>query len=453
MVQSNPQLENLLQPRLTKYIPHEPTAKQCAFLLLDDVLDAFYGGAAGGGKSDALLMAALQYVDMPNYNALLIRDTYTNLAMPEALMDRADEWLYHTDAKWNAENKQWRFPSGATVGFGYLDGPRDHLKYKGAEFQFIGLDEASDLRWEQALYLFSRLRRTKSRKGQTRNKELRNLVPLRFRAASNPGGISHEKLKTRYIDADKKDHKKIFIPAGLDDNPHLDVESYNEALDQLDPVTREQLKNGNWDIRNKGRLFDRAWFEIVDVPPKETRLLRYWDLASTEPHKRNPDPDYTTAVKLSVDAFGIYYVEEVRRFQSTPKKVEKDVLQTAQLDGKEVPIHMEQEPGSSGVNTIDHYLRYILPGYSFYGDKKTGSKYDRARPVSAQAEAGNIKVVKGRWNADFFNELELFPDGINDDQVDALSGAFDKLALGLMPGIRMLGSRKKLTKHEYERCK
>jgi len=105
------------------------------------------------------------------------------------------------------------------------------------------------------------------------------------------------------------------------------------------------------------------------------------------------------------------------------------------------------------VNTIDHYLRYILPGYSFYGDKKTGSKYDRARPVSAQAEAGNIKVVKGRWNADFFNELELFPDGINDDQVDALSGAFDKLALGLMPGIRMLGSRKKLTKHEYERCK
>jgi len=346
-VQSNPQLENLLQPRLTKYIPHEPTAKQCAFLLLDDVLDAFYGGAAGGGKSDALLMAALQYVDMPNYNALLIRDTYTNLAMPEALMDRADEWLYHTDAKWNAENKQWRFPSGATVGFGYLDGPRDHLKYKGAEFQFIGLDEASDLRWEQALYLFSRLRRTKSRKGQTRNKELRNLVPLRFRAASNPGGISHEKLKTRYIDADKKDHKKIFIPAGLDDNPHLDVESYNEALDQLDPVTREQLKNGNWDIRNKGRLFDRAWFEIVDVPPKETRLLRYWDLASTEPHKRNPDPDYTTAVKLSVDAFGIYYVEEVRRFQSTPKKVEKDVLQTAQLDGKEVPIHMEQEPGSS----------------------------------------------------------------------------------------------------------
>jgi len=449
-VSLNPSLEKLLQPRLTKYIPHKPTAKQSAFLLLDSYLDAFYGGAAGGGKSDALLMAALQYVDFPNYNALLIRDTYTNLAMPEALMDRADEWLYHTDASWNSENKQWRFPSGATVSFGYLDGPRDHLKYKGAEFQFIGIDEASDLRWEQVLYLFSRLRRT--RKKTVGDDNLISLVPLRFRAASNPGGLSHEKLKERYIDPETKDIKKIFIPAGLDDNPYLDVESYHESLNELDPVIREQLKNGNWDIRNKGRLFDRAWFEIVETAPVAVNTIRYWDLASTEPHKKNPDPDWTTGLRLSMDVSGTYYIEEVRRFQHTPKNVEQNVLQTAQLDGIAVPIHMEQEPGSSGVNTIDHYLRYILNGYAFYGDKKTGSKYDRARPVSAQAEAGNIKVVRGAWNKKFFNELELFPEGIHDDQVDALSGAFDKLALGAMPGIRIL-KRKNQEKHTYKEVK
>ena len=145
MVQSNPKLKTLLTPKLTKYIPHTPTPKQEAFLWLN-CLDAFYGGAAGGGKSDALLMAALQYVDVPGYNALLIRNTYANLSKPDGLMDRAADWLTHTDAKWEGDDKRWRFPSGATLSFGYLDGPRDHFNYQGPAYQFVGIDEVVQIR-------------------------------------------------------------------------------------------------------------------------------------------------------------------------------------------------------------------------------------------------------------------------------------------------------------------
>ena len=91
-------------------------------------LEAFFGGAGGPGKSDALLMAALQWVDTPGYNALLLRKSYTDLALPEALMDRAGQWLRGTGARWKTQEKAWHFPSGARLVFGYLETERD--KYR-----------------------------------------------------------------------------------------------------------------------------------------------------------------------------------------------------------------------------------------------------------------------------------------------------------------------------------
>jgi hypothetical protein len=113
-------LERLTTPRLTRYIAHRPTPPQTAFLLLE-CREAMYGGAADGGKSDALLMAALQYVDVPDYAALLLRKSYSDLSLPAALVPRAQEWLTGTDTKWNGAEHVWRFPSGASLSFGYLD--------------------------------------------------------------------------------------------------------------------------------------------------------------------------------------------------------------------------------------------------------------------------------------------------------------------------------------------
>ena len=118
-------------------------------------LEALYGGAAGGGKSDALLMAALQYVDVPGYAALLLRRTYADLALPGALMDRAAEWLSGTDAKWNGQEKSWSFPSGATTTFGYMATDADKYRYQSAEFQFIGWDELTQFPSDPYLYMLS----------------------------------------------------------------------------------------------------------------------------------------------------------------------------------------------------------------------------------------------------------------------------------------------------------
>src|SRR5262245_16494615 len=139
-------------PRLTRYIPILPTHKQSAFLLLDD-REAFYGGAAGPGKTSALLAAALQYVDVPGYSALLLRRNYKQLALPGSLIPKSHEWLDRTDATFHEGQKRWTFPSGATLTFGFVGQQRDDVrKYETAEFQFIGIDELTA--WEEADYRF-----------------------------------------------------------------------------------------------------------------------------------------------------------------------------------------------------------------------------------------------------------------------------------------------------------
>lgn len=418
-------LGSLLQPRLTKFIVHKPTPKQAAFLALT-CADAFYGGAAGGGKSDALLMAALQYVDVPEYAALLLRDSYSNLMMPGALIDRANTWLYDTDAKWDSEAKTWRFPTGATLTFGYLDGPQDHLKYKSAEFQFIGIDEAGDLKWKQINFMFSRLRKLQDFP-----------CPIRFRLASNPGGISHMELKTKYVDVRTREKNVIFIPAGLKDNPYLDQEEYVKSLNKLDPITRAQLLEGDWNVKESG-MFKREWFKVTEELPVIGQSVRYWDLAATEAKKGN-DPAYTTGLKMKKTPENLCCIEAVTRGRWSPHGVESMVTQCAHMDGRNTEIWMEQEPGSSGVAVIDHYARNILPGFVFRGDKVTGSKSDRARPLASYAEAGNVYIANNIFTSAFLDEVELFPDGKFKDQVDACSGAFNKLFGGhVEPRIRVI---------------
>ena len=399
----------------TDYIPHKPTPKQLAFLLLE-TREALYGGAAGGGKSDALLMAALQYVNIPQYSALLLRRSFADLSLPGALMDRARQWLLPSDAIWRDGMKTWVFPSGATVTFGYLERRGDEYRYQSTEFQFVGFDELTQFPEAQYRYLFSRLRRLASVD-----------VPLRMRSASNPGGVGHEWVRERFIDAEGSVDGRVFIPASLPDNPYLDQQAYLESLQQLDPITRQQLLMGDWSARQPGNLFKREWFPVVEeLPVQVNRSVRYWDLAATRP-RPGTDPDYTAGVRVDYGTDGLYYVVDVQRMRGTPGEVEALIKQTAQIDGQGTQIFIEQEPGSSGVNTIYHYVTRVLQDYTIRGHRATGSKVERAGPVSSQAEVGNVRLWRGAWLGPFLDEIEAFPLGGHDDQVDALSGAFMRL--------------------------
>ncbi len=240
-----------LRIRHSRLGPHSPTPPQHAFLWLD-CFEALYGGAAGGGKSDALLMAALQYVDQPHYNALILRKTFADLALPGAIMDRSKEWLAGTsDARWSEIEKTWRFPSGATLTFGYLQTTNDKYRYQGADFHYIGFDELTQFDEADYVYLASRIRKAEG-----------DVVPLRLRGATNPGGRGHRWVKRRFIDKQPRENDptdtpekcraRVFIPAKLADNPHIDQDAYRMALDLLDPETRAQLLDGDWEAREPG---------------------------------------------------------------------------------------------------------------------------------------------------------------------------------------------------------
>lgn len=272
-----PELSRLraaLTPRLTEYVPHRPEPPQTAFLLLD-CLEAFYGGAAGGGKSDALLMAALQYVDIPAYSALLLRRTFPELAQPGAIMARSHEWLgpwRNRGVRWQEQQKRWTFPTGATLSFGYLRDMRDVYQYQSAEFQFVGFDELTQFPEEPYTYLFSRLRRPDS--GPL------SRVPLRMRSASNPGNVGHGWTKRRFVDPDTRG-TRVFIPARLADNPHLDADSYVAGLMELPELTRRQLLDGDWGA------FEGAAFPSFN---KQTHVVDPFELPASWERFESVDP-------------------------------------------------------------------------------------------------------------------------------------------------------------------
>lgn len=413
------------------YCPHAPTEKQAAFLALEG-REALFGGAAGGGKSDALLMAALQYVHIPGYAAIIFRRTYADLSKPGALLERAHAWLDGTAAKWIDETKTWLFPSGAKLAFGYLDSEKDKLNHQGAEYQFVGFDELTQFPEKWYRYLFSRLRRLKGVK-----------IPIRMRGATNPGGIGHNWVMGRFpiltADADAGrqavgERGRVFIPSKLEDNPFLDTEEYEESLAELDAVTRVQLRRGDWRISAGGSIFKREWFKTFALSdlPANLPMLRQWDLAGTEPGPTNTDPDFTRGLKSAYDSKAkILYILDLKSARKTSGAIKKLIVATAWEDSKRCAVRIEQEGGSSG-KYVTEDLTAELIGFDAKGASVSGKggKLLRARPASAQAEALRILLPEGvAWVSEFLDEVEAFDGqengGSHDDIVDTLSATVD----------------------------
>lgn len=432
-------LATMLTPKLTHYIPHTPTPKQAAFLLLD-CEEAFYGGAAGGGKSDALLMAALQYVDVKGYNAILFRKTFADLSKPEALIDRARQWLtpaiHNGEVKWNDKEKAFYFYDAygkhrdirSRLQFGYLESENDKYNYQGGEYQFIGFDELCHISQSNYTYLFSRLRKLKGVN-----------VPLRARGASNPPGEGQGRwIYDKFVNPKTVEPGTVFIPAGLSDNPFIDRESYEKNLDKLDPVTRAQLKDGNWTISRKGNMFKEEWIEEVYSIPEGARQVRFWDMASTKDPKvsanRNKDPDYTAGAKI-YEKNGIYYIADLKHGRWSSNETQNVQLSAAREDGIACPIREEQEPGSSGDSAIALKNKYLMSRYNYKGVRSTGSKIQRAEYASAMAEKRRIKLLNTcPHKEELLGELCGFPEADHDDIVDAITGGINFLAEGLNSG-------------------
>lgn len=388
--------------------------------MLNNNREIYTGGACGGGKTVVLLLAALQYCDEPNYNALILRRTYPDLSKPKAIMDLAKMCLSDI-AYWAGQDKRFVFESGAQLTFGHCEHDIDMYKYQSAEFNYIGFDEVTDFTEDIYKFLFSRLRRAKGSK-----------IPLRMRSASNPVGPGVAWVKKRFVDPETRGDR-IFIPSRLRDNPFLDEEEYIKSLSEMDPVTRMQLLDGRWDVRPGERKYRKEWFKFINRSELNNighfKLVRYWDLAASNDKKVQKKGSWTVGVLMGKDEDGVVYIIDVVRKKLTPRNVQRLVRSTAQKDPLNTFIVMEQEPGSSGSALIDHYST-ILSAYPFEGDKVDQNKEVRDMPFSSACERGNIVLIDSKWNRDFIDELEAIPEGDDKDQRDAAAGAYKKLFEG-----------------------
>jgi predicted phage terminase large subunit-like protein len=415
------ELGTLRLPR--KYVPIEPHAKQDWFLRVPE-FEAFFGGAAGPGKSWALLMAALQYVDVADYHALLFRPTLTEFEQQGGLIELSHKWLGPSDASWNGTKRQWTFPSRASIRFGYLRTEAHLSHYPGGGVSFLGFDELTLFTEQLYLGVFRLLR-------QALGGSLEN-VPLRVRGASNPGNVGHGWVKGRFIDPDTREPGAVFVPGTIHDNPSLDYDTYiNTVLGHMHPVDQMRLIQGDWDVMEEGGKFRRGDFIMIDenAAPEPVQLVRYWDLAATEPSPSNPDPDWTVGLLYSGDPDGGFTVRDIAMTRSNDDEVEKLVQQTAKEDGTGVSVYIEQDPGQAGKAQITNYVRRVLRGYPVHAGStrilgRPAAKEVRASAVAAAVGNGLVRLVRCQNHREFLGQCAMFPNvGVHDDCVDALSGA------------------------------
>jgi predicted phage terminase large subunit-like protein len=208
-----------------------------------------------------------------------------------------------------------------------------------------------------------------------------------------------------------------------------------EALERIREVMRRNEGERSWEALyqqnptpREGAFFRPGMLEIVDAIPAGLPACRAWDMAATE-----NDGDYTAGVKMAgPDAQGLWYVVDIRRGRWGTDKRNQEIKAAALADGTAVKIRGPQDPGAAGKESARAFVR-LLAGYDVKTRMVSGAKETRADPLSAQVNAGNVRLLRSHWNAAFIEELRTFPGGKHDDQIDAASDAFAELATTRKP--------------------
>lgn len=433
---------------------------------------AVYGGAAGGGKTYALLMEPLRYINTKGYRAVIFRKNFNQIFASGGIWDESQELYGDIAGSKSVQTPKfrWSFKNKANIYFDFLGRDADVEKWQGSQITFIGFDELTHFSERQFFYMLSRNRSTCGVKPYIRatcNPDADSWVAkfISWWIDQNTGyPIPERSGKKRYMSrvddeviwADtrkeildkgiQKDKIKsvTFIASTLADNKILmekDPE-YKANLEALPLVERERLLHGNWKIKPAaGLYFKRVQIgKILDAVPDDIiSIVRGWDLAATDVDE-DDDAAYTSGVLMAKRSNGRFVVIDVINQQLKAGDVRKLIKTTSAADNAKygyVRQRLPQDPGQAGKEQAQSYIE-MLAGYDVVTKQESGSKQTRAEPMAAQWQLGLFDVVAGAWNEAYFNQLESFPESKFKDMVDAGSSAFNELTLGLKFNINNL---------------
>ena len=428
-----------------------------------------YGGAAGGGKTYGLLLEPIRHINNPFFNALIFRRNYTQVTSPGGLWDSSRKIYKYIQGALPLKTPKlhWVFNTGATVHFAHLGSDDDCDDWQGSQITMIGFDELTHFTEYQFFYMLSRNRTDSGVAPYIRatcnpdaDSWVANFIswwinqdtgyPIKERAGKIRWLIrlndelywfdSKEQAMTLAMEngvapeeAKEMPKSVTFIASTLQDNKILMKidPGYMANLKAMPLVERERLLYGNWKIKaSAGKYFRRSQVVLIDKVPNDIVMwCRAWDLAATD-EDENGDADYTSGVLMGLRKAGTVVVLNVINQRIKAGEVEKLVYNTSVIDrnkyGFQYVIRVPQDPGQAGKVLAAQYVK-LLTGFNIKTIPVSGSKELRATPFAAQWQNGNVEVLIGDWNEEYFNQLESFPDSKHDDMVDASSDSFNEL--------------------------
>ena len=455
-----------------------PCSERQSEFLKSNCTITVYGGSVGSAKSYGGLLRMLRWVGDKDFVGVVVRKNEATLRSAGGLFLEAVEMYKKFEPRIKVTTKPMRvvFPSGAIIDFKGLQDDRDAEKFRGLQLSAILVDEASQIPENHLMMLISRLR-TKANMipniSLTCNPDPDCVIAKWVDWYLYPKGHALEgrpdpskngtelwaiRINGNYVFSENKmqlleDHKASFqhgavepisfkfIGATIFDNPPLlkNNPAYLSTLQSLPRVQKERDLYGNWYARSeKTGYFKREWVgELLTTIPLEVKSrVRAWDLAASLPTEQNPDPDFTVGVLLSKTLDDKFVVEDVQRFRKRHGEVLEEVVRIAKQDNDyygDVQVYIPEDAGQAGKVAAAYAVQQLAANGIGAKLIRVGStsKLNRFKPLAASAEVGALRVVKAEWNDGFFSELEAF-DGTrrrgHDDQVDALSDAFNKLA-------------------------
>lgn len=430
---------------------------------------AIYGGAAGGGKTYALLLESLRHIKNPGFGAVIFRRQSIQITQEGGLWDSSFEAYgsIRGAVPKTSPRRHWRFRSGARVSFAHIDGDKDLSKWQGSQIAMIGYDELTHFTKRQFFYMLSRNRSGCGVKPYIRatcNPDADSWVAefiswwidsetgyplrersgkIRYMARVNEdilwADTKQELVSQSVLEGDVK--SVTFIASTIEDNKILlkNDPSYLANLKALPLVEREQLLKGNWKIKPAaGLLFKRTKVNLFESLPTDIILwARGWDLAATS-EDEDGDPAYTAGILIGKRKNGRYIVADVINRRCDSAEVRELIKMTCIADRAKygrVITRLPQDPGQAGKAQAESFLKF-LSGFTVKILPESGDKVTRAEPFSAQwlglegMDKGNVDVLAAPWNEMYFNQMESFPQSKFKDMVDASSSAFNEIENG-----------------------